>query len=381
MLFKGAQFIYLLFVTVVVFIGSFNSVYSQEKESKWFVDNPKPQKIDWDTNYYVSYYEEITLRWYSSVKYTGFRILNKDEKQNLLYLSNKNYITGAGVTYSWFTLNIGINYYPLINNDDDVYGFTDYLDLQTHIYLRKFIFDIYAQVYEGNYLANSANVLSDWPEKDTFQLRPDITTWTIGFNAQYIFNWKKFSFKAAYNQNEWQKKSAGSWVVGANAFFYINEGDSSLIPQNLKNTDLFNGLDYKKQSVSNFGLSAGYYYTLVLSKHFFISAGLAIGPSLGYTWLDNQNIDKTSFSNVALNLNAMTRVSLGYNSEQFFAGFSFLQQTFLNRIPSDFIWNNFHTGNARIYFVYRFGINKPIKIANPNYWKLFNKDKDGKKKN
>jgi hypothetical protein len=371
---KLSPFYFILVLVAICFLRTANSVTAQENQSKWFVETPKPTVIDWDTNYYEDYYEEITLRWYSSVKYTGFRILNKDEKQNLLYLSNKNYIFGAGVTYSWFTLNIGLNY-PLINNDNDVYGPTNYLDLQTHIYLHKFTFDIYAQVYEGNYLANSANVLSNWPEKDTFQLRPDIISWTIGFNAQYIFNWKKFSFKAAYNQNEWQKKSAGSWVVGANAFFYINEGDSSLIPKNLKNPNLFNGLEYKKQSVTNFGVSAGYYYTLVISKHFFISAGIALGPSLGYSWLDNRNIAKTNFSTVALNINAMARASLGYNSEKFFAGFSFLQQTFLNQIPSDFIWNNFHTGNARFYFVYRFPINKPIKIANPNYWKLFNKEK------
>ncbi|PLW99534.1 MAG: hypothetical protein C0591_02645 [Marinilabiliales bacterium] len=365
-------FIFLASLLYFIMVSA-NQAHAQEKGSKWFVDNPKPLVINWDTAYYSSYMEQMTIRWYSSVKYTGFRILNMEEKQNLLYLSNVNYIIGAGISYSWFTLNIGINYYPIINNDEDIYGPTTYLDLQSHIYLRKMNIDLYAQYYEGYYLANSGNVINDWPQGDTFQIRPDIYTLTLGFNYQYVFNWKKFSYKAIYNQNEWQKKSAGSWVLGANAFYYTNRGDSTLIPANLKNTELFNNLDYSKQNVLNLGISGGYYYTLVLFKHYFISAGVAGGPSIGNSWLNTENIGKVSFSNVALNLNVIARASIGYNSEKFFAGFSFLQQMFFNQIPSENIWTNFHTGNARIYFVYRFPIKKPLKIANPRYWKLFNK--------
>jgi hypothetical protein len=365
---------FILFASLIfLLLGSANIAKAQERESKWFVDTPRPLVINWDTTYYSSYMEEMTMRWYSSVKYTGFRLINKDENQNLLYLSNKNYIIGAGVTYSWFTLNIGLNYYPLVNNDDDKYGPTNYLDLQTHMYLRKMNIDLYAQYYNGYYLGNSENVLEDWPQGDTFQIRPDIYTFTLGFNTQYVFNWKKFSFKAIYNQNEWQKKSAGSWVLGVNAFFYTNRGDSSLIPPNLSNPELFNGLDYNIQNVLNLGISGGYYYTLVIAKHYFISAGLAAGPSLGYSWLDAQEKNKASFSNVALNFNVLPRASFGYNSKQFFAGFSFLQQMFFNQIPSDNIWTYFNTGNARIYFVYRFSLKRPIKFANPRYWKMFNK--------
>lgn len=365
------------FFLVLMLYFAFNpakTTTAQEKKSKWFVDTPKPVVVNWDTNYYSSYIEEMTLRWYSSVKYTGFRIMNSAEKQNLFYLTNKNYIIGAGVTYSWFTLNIGLNY-PLINDDDDKYGPTNYIDLQSHMYLRKMNIDLYAQLYEGYYIGNSGNVIAGWPQGDTFQIRPDVRTLTLGFNVQYVFNWKKFSYKAIYNQNEWQKKSAGSWIIGVNAFYYTNRGDSSLIPTNLRNPDLFNGLQYNKQNVLNVGVSAGYYYTLVVKKHYFLSLGLGAGPSLGYSWLDTPNPDKASFANITLNLNLLPRFSFGYNSEQFFGGFSFVQQLFLNQVSSNKIWNNFHTGNAKIYFVYRFGLKKPIKLFNPNWWKIANKPK------
>lgn len=366
-------FIFLSFLLYFT-VGPIEKITAQEKESKWFVDTPKPTVINWDTNYYASYINELTTRLYSSVKYTAFRISNSEEKQNLLYLGNRNIILGFGATYSWFTLNIGLNF-PFVNHDNGVYGKTKYLDLQSHMYLRKFNIDIYAQNYNGSYLANSKNVLNNWPEGDTFYLRPDISTFTIGFNIQKVFNWKRFSFKAIYNQNEWQKKSAGSLVAGVNAFYYVNVADSSLIPGNLKNPDLFYGLDYDRQDVLNIGVSGGYYYTLVLARHFFISAGVAGGPSLGYVWINDGAEENVRFSSVALNFNTMVRASLGYNSERIFVGASILQQLFFNQQPTQNIWNHFSTGNARIYLVYRFKLRNPIKIANPNYWKLFNKNK------
>ncbi|HEY9115046.1 MAG TPA: DUF4421 domain-containing protein [Bacteroidales bacterium] len=373
MLFKR-HFLNFFFVSLLYFtLGSVNLSFAQEKESKWFVDKPKPTVIDWDTNYYASYMDELTTRLYSSVKYTAFRISNKEENQNLLYLGNRNIILGFGATYSWFTLNIGLNF-PFVNHDNSKYGKTNYLDLQTHMYLRKMNLDLYAQNYNGSYLQNSGNVLSNWPQNDTFQKRRDISTFTIGYNVQYVFNWKRFSYKAIYNQNEWQKKSAGSLVIGTNAFFYVNVADSSFFPQNLENPDLFYGLDYNRQDVLNVGLSAGYYYTLVIAKHFFISAGAAGGPGLGYVWINDGVKESVRFSSVAFNFNAMGRASIGYNSERVFVGASILQQFFFNQQPTQNIWNHFGTGNARIYLVYRISLKKPIKLANPNYWKLFNKD-------
>ena len=376
MFFKQSKYYYFYSLLLFFVFNPCNILIAQDKGSKWFVDNPKPVLVNWDTNYYASYMEEMTLRWYSSVKYTGFRIINQSASQNLLFLSNKNIIVGAGASYSWFTLNIGLKY-PWINDDNNKYGPTKYLDLQTHMFLRKMNIDLYAQYYKGYYLGNSGNVIDNWPQGDTFLIRPDIKTFTLGFNAQYVYNWKKFSYKAIYNQNEWQKKSAGSWIAGVNAFYYTNRGDSSLIPKNLKDTTLFNGLNYNNQNVINIGVSVGYYYTLVIQKHYFVSLGLGIGPSLGYSWLDTQGAEKASFANITFNLNILPRFSFGYNGSQFFAGFSFFQQTFFNQVPSNDIWNNFHTGNARIYFVYRFGLRKPLKPFNPRYWKITNRTNDG----
>ncbi len=58
---------------------------------------------------------------------------------------------------------------------------------------------------------------------------------------------------------------------------------SSIIPKDIYPEDLFYGLQYNRSDVLNVGISGGYYYTLVISKHVFISAGLSVGPSIGYS--------------------------------------------------------------------------------------------------
>ena len=333
----------------------------------------KPEIIKYDTNYYRSYIEDLTTRLYSSVKYTNFSIYNWDKRAGLHYNTNRQIILGFGFNYSIFGLNIGLNF-PFINDrNNDRYGDSDYIDLQSHIYARKVNIDLYLQYYEGYYITNPTKVIEDWPSNDTFPKRPDIKTYNIGFNVQYIFNHRKYSYRAAFVQNEWQKKSAGSWIAGANFFYVIQHGDSSIIPRNISPEDLFYGLQYNRSDVLNIGISGGYYYTLVISKHAFLSAGLAVGPSIGYSWLDRQDKEKLQTSGVNMNMNGLFRSALGYNSERLYVGVSFLHQMVINQLPVKEVWQYFNTGNFRINLSYRFKLKKPIKFLNPRYWKITEK--------
>lgn len=330
-----------------------------------------PEKIDHDTTYYLSYMEMLTTRLFSSVKYTNVQIRNFDKWTGLKYNTNRQIILGFGLNYSIFGLNIGLNL-PFNSYDEEKYGVSNYLDLQSHIHARRFNIDLYLQFYEGYYISNPSKVIENWPSSDTFPKRPDIKVYSIGFNVQYIFNYKRYSYKAAFIQNEWQKKSAGSFTAGANTFYIITRGDSSIIPNEIYPEDLFYGLRYDRSDVLNIGVSGGYYYTLVISNHFFISAGLSVGPSIGYSWLDRHDSQKLQPSGVNLNFTGNFRSAIGYNSSRLFVGFSFLHQIVLNQLPVKEIWQNFNTGNLRFNIVYRFNLRKPIKFLNPRYWKFLN---------
>jgi hypothetical protein len=57
----------------------------------------------------------------------------------------------------------------------------------------------------------------EWDEPYQPQVR-NLETFSLGGNGFYLFNSRKFSYKAAYLRNEIQKRSAGSLSTG---FFSI----------------------------------------------------------------------------------------------------------------------------------------------------------------
>lgn len=87
---------------------------------------------------------------------------------------------------------------------------------------------------------------------------PDLRTLKIGGVTSFVLN-DRFSYKSLLSYNQWQKKSAGSFV--ANASYYYN---------NFKFNPSDNGT---KVSVYTLSLSPAYYYNFIIKQHFLISAG------------------------------------------------------------------------------------------------------------
>ncbi len=115
---------------------------------------------------------------------------------------------GIGATYRWATLNLAYGFGFL--NPDRGRGKTKYLDLQFHGYGRKFSIDVLGQFYNGFYLTPRGTGTTH----GTYYQRPDIEVGAVGASAQYIFNYRKFSYRAAFLQNEWQKRTAGTFLLG-----------------------------------------------------------------------------------------------------------------------------------------------------------------------
>lgn len=329
--------------------------------------------LNYDTNYYQSYTDKLTTRLYSSVKYTNFSIRDQSLKKSVNYDVNNQVMLGFGANYSVFGLNIAFNL-PFNKKDFDQYGETEYIDLQSHLYLRKYVVDFYLQRYKGFYLNNPMEILQNWIVADSFPKRPDIRIIDAGLAVQYIFNSKKFSYRAAYIQNEWQKKSAGSFILGASVFYVMVKGDSSLIPQKVNPTDFAAGNKYDKSTQFSLGINAGYTHTFVAWKKFFLVIGLSAGPAIGNTSVHQTNLNQTTKSDISLNFNALGRASFGYNSDKFYMGVFYLNQIIGNELPQEDVWNFVNVGNFRFNLVYRFNLKKPIKLLNPDYWKFLHKE-------
>ncbi len=312
-----------------------------------------------DTNYVASYLDHLTTRVYASIKTAEISMRDGNIKKNLIYHPNDAIILGFGFNYGILGLNIGFNF-PFINNDDAQYGKTDYLDLQTHIYLRSIILDIYIQYYRGYHLTKPHDWITNWPSSDTFPTRPDLNSISIGMNGHYIFNNKKFSYRAPFLQNEWQKKSAGSFLLGGSMFYVDTRGDSSLIP--LGDTSFFEGIHFTQSRIANVGVNAGYAQTFVVKQHFFLTLSLIGGLSGGGSWMYTSEEGEPDRSGFTVAGNISGRIALGYNSKRAFVGISYLGLFVRNQSPVPNTWLGYDTGMFRFNIVYRFRLKKDLRF-------------------
>lgn len=139
----------------------------------------------------------------------------------------------------------------------------------------------------------------------------------VGFDAQYIFNHKRYSWPAAFGENAVQRRSQGSWKLGI-SFNRIDVNFdrsqlSSHVKANVDTTMLFNRIGY-----NDYAVSFGYGYNFVFLKNCLLA--VSVLPSLGYrqtkiTEIDN---DRDILRNISTDV--FFRASLFWNNTKCFSG-------------------------------------------------------------
>jgi hypothetical protein len=315
--------------------------------------------LNYDTNFIESYSDNLVLRMFTSTKYTEAGLNDSKIQKNLIYHPNDRTNLGVGFNYRWLGLNFGFSF-GFINNDDDIYGETKSLDLQTQFYLRKFIIDVYLQSYSGFYLENTKDVMTDWPEDGSYYIREDISSYIAGLNIQYIFNHRKFSYRAAYLQNERQIKSAGTWTLGGAAYFSGSYGDSSFIPENIKYPEIFDGKRFNASTGLNLGFNGGYGHNFVIKSRFFLTLSLVAGFALGASSVHLVDELENRDSGITVDFTATSRVALGYNIRPFYIGFAFVNLFIRSNSPLEKMWHIYDSGKIRFNIAYRFKTRKEL---------------------
>lgn len=327
----------------------------------------KVEQVKIDTNYVEAYKDELTVRAYLSRKQNGYTLSSRLFSPWLRYKTNDNLLIGAGYTYNFLTLNLAVKL-PFINGDDGVYGKSKYVDLQAHTIFRSYIIDLYLQWNSGHYVANADNVIPNWTTDDGYPIRGDLRTNIIGLNLQYLFNSSKFSYKASFLQNEFQKRSAGSPIAGIEAYWVLGTSDSLMVGGNIPPSGFYKDQPFNQIDVANIGLNGGYAYTFVWNEKLFLSLSTVFGLSGGYNRVHYTETSLTSNSGITAGFTNSTRISLGFNSRQYYFGLSFIHFSMTNLSPGYGDWFGYSTGNIRVNFVRRFKLKKSILILRPDLW-------------
>lgn len=312
------------------------------------VSYTKLSKVDYDTLYIEAYPDLITTRIYLSQKSTNLSLTDNQETISLDYLPNTSLNLGIGATVKSFTLNLAYGFSFL--NPDEGQGKTRYLDLQSHMYTRKFVIDFFGQFYKGMYLENTQLLNRKNPQP--FYVRPDIYEQIFGLSALYIFNHSKFSYRSALIQNERQLRSAGSFLAGAEAYYGLVNADSALVPYFINDSVFADMKGYERLGFLKIGPTVGYAYDLIIAKKLFVMASLTVNYGMGF---NSAYHPQTGTKKVLQgDFGAFGRFALGYNDANWHLGLSAVFNSLTTSTDSRLLHAEYGISNVRLNFVKRF---------------------------
>ncbi len=349
----------LILLVIALFIISGRSATAQ------IID--KIEEVQIDTNYIEAYKNELTVRAFIARKQNRYHLASGLANPFLKYNTNDNILLGLGYTYNFLTLNVGVKM-PFINRDDDTYGESKYLDLQAHSIFRSFIIDFYLQWNKGYYVSNPEDLIPDWDPEEPYPMRGDMRTHILGLNIQYLFNSKRFSYKASFLQNEFQKKSAGSPIAGIEAYWMLGMTDSVMIGGYIPSSGFMEDQPFNQVDIANAGFNGGYTYTFVWKEKLYLSLSSVLGISGGYNRVHFTESSNTINSGFTFGYSNTSRISLGFNDKKYYVGLSYINFFMANLSPGYGDWYNYGTAYIRFNVVRRFHLKKPIVILRPDLW-------------
>ncbi len=233
-----------------------------------------------------------------------------------------------GIGAGWRGLSGSINCYTFKRKNEE---HTKATDFQIHYYKRKFVFDLFIQDYTGLYLRNNNENSSNYP------FYKDIKLKKYGAYSQYMFNGNRFSYRAAFSQNEKQKRSVGSFLLGGGIYYSEVKADS---------VSLFRQSKIANPEVSGFqlGPSCGYAYTWVFKKNYFITGSMSVGINVAFEKA-NYAEEKTSIYPTLF-----PRFSAGYNDDSWSINLSYINDL-IYASAFDGARMSLNTGNIQLSFV------------------------------
>jgi hypothetical protein len=279
--------------------------------------------VAFDSAYINDYTYLLTTRLFLLFQNASLLINTPDENiSKIVYRPNVNVRIGMAGFWRWFGLGLSIDN-PFYKTDREAYGKTTTLDLRVNAFGRSIAGELFLQQYKGLYISS--------PERTngTHYILPDMRTFSVGIAGYWIYNARRFSIRAAFIQNEGQKKSAGSLVVRPSFLYYHISSDNGIIPDEIieayqipPSNLVTNGKFY------SLGLSPGYVYTFVFLKNLYITA--AVFPGVAAQISEYSSAAKIS-SDIGFAFQLSGRLALGYNSDKWFLGGSV--QTGFNEVP------------------------------------------------
>lgn len=262
-------------------------------------------------------------------------------EQSISFSPNANFKLGVYFGWRWIFLGYSFDVKDIFGGHKNKAKKTE---MALNLYSSKFGVDLYWRKTGSDFKIRSYNGFQlNTPTKNmdfnSFQSK------IKGLNAYWIFNYKRFSYPAAYSQSTNQRKSAGSLMAGFSYSQHNISFDYDKLPTEMRD-QLHNALLFKKVKYSDYSLCLGYGYNWVFAKNWV--SNLSLLPAIAYK---KSKINDTPQPHTHwikdINFDLITRASIVYNNSKYFAGAALVMHTYDYRKEDFSLTNTF--GTLRVY--------------------------------
>ena len=295
--------------------------------------------------YVESYPDRFYIKPILTIRNLSLELESRYGNSKINYHPNGDTYLGLGL----YVFDLGMEFsfrIPQNSKSIERFGETEYFDLQSNIYAKRWGADLAIQKYEGFYLSNPNAHYPAWKNNEPFPQRNDLIISNVSANVFYILNHRKFSYRSAYNQADRQKEGGGSFIIGINYFDQGIIADSSLIPVNSRYE--FDLEEFRRVDYSALGVLPGYTHSFIF-RYFYLNLSMAVGPS--HVW-SNYTEDFIKIEDRQVRATLHIRAALGYNSPRWFTGLTFVNQT--SNLLTEHVDISGESGNVRFFIGYRF---------------------------
>jgi len=276
-----------------------------------------------DSNYIESYFNDLIVRIYSGEKTHSLELSDLNEPYRLKYLPNGYFNLGAGFSYRSFGISLATKI-PVFQNSSVKHGDTKRFGIQYYLYSGKFSVDVLTSFSKGYYLNRSFSHLVSFSKDREYQ-RPDMSSANLGITVNYIFNNSRFSYKAAFSDNEKQKKNAGSMIAGGSIFSYQTIADSAFVPREIKSDYFQKSRDVSKSGVLAFNANLGYAYSFVFFKNGIFTISYILGSGVQDNSFEREI--EPDVNRWRISMNHTGRVGVGYRFNRYYARLGIIRST------------------------------------------------------
>lgn len=318
-----------------------------------------------DSAYYKTFPNVLTVRVYTVKDYADFSFASFTKRSGIQYQSNATTNLGAGVTYKNLSGNFSAGF-GFLNNGIEERGKTSTLDLQFHFFPHSWISDLIFLSYKGFHASQEY-----YPHQlqGSYYYRPDVSLSLLGLSAYRVQHPDKFSYRTAFYQNEWLKKSSGTLLYGGAIYYQSISADSSLIPAGL--AGLFANRDFNQFHFISVGPGIGYAHSLVLKQHFYLLGSAIINANIVFS-TDENDITKNTRTGFEPALNFKT--AAGYSGNDWNVSLSWAGNVLLAQQAYVSKANIFPVSEVRLTLAKQITLKKPIPVLSNVIDKIFGKE-------